>query len=160
MLNVRYATRDDVETLIRLRRDFNDTWHPHTEADQADFAARFRRFLDTRWDSGEFVGILGFVGTDVASGAFLLIHDYPANCVIRHGRLGTLINVYTYPAFRRRGYGQQIVAAAVERGRELGLDAIDLNATDMGRGVYQQVGFALRDEAAMRLDLASTAAMA
>ena len=153
MLDVRLATEDDIETLVRLRRDFNDEWHPHTDEEQTFFAAQFRAYLKRGLDAGEFVGVLGFIGSELASGAFLLIDDYPANCEIRHGRLGTLINVYTYPAYRRHGYGQQVTTAAIAKGRELGLDVIDLNATEMGRGVYEQVGFELRENVPMRLVL-------
>ena len=71
----------------------------------------------------------------------------------RYGRQGTLINVYTYPAYRRRGYGRQIVDAAIAQGRELDLDVIDLEATDMGRGVYAQTGFAVREFTPMRIVL-------
>lgn len=153
MIEVRFATKDDVETLVRLRRDFNDEWHPHTAAQQAGFADQFRRLLDQGLDTGEFVAVLGFVGAELASGAFLVIDDYPANCEIPHGRLATLIDVYTYPQYRRHGYGRQVVAAIIAKARELEVDAIDLLATKAGQGVYDQVGFEIRENVPMRLVL-------
>jgi len=153
VIEVRFATKDDVETLVRLRRDFNDEWHPHTAAQQAGFADQFRRLLDQGLDTGEFVAVLGFVGAELASGAFLVIDDYPANCEIPHGRLATLIDVYTYPQYRRHGYGRQVVAAIIAKARELEVDAIDLLATKAGQGVYDQVGFEIRENVPMRLVL-------
>ena len=152
-MEIRLASREDVETLVQLRMDFRNEMHPSTDAEAAAFDAQFRAYLAARLDTGRLAGILGFVGGEIASGAFLLVDDYPASCMIPHGRKGTLIYVYTYPAYRRRGYGRQIVDAAIAQGRELGLDVIDLDATDMGRGVYAQAGFEVREITPMRIVL-------
>ena len=156
MLEVRFATEDDIETLVRLRRDFNDEWHPHTEVVQARFTAQFRQLLDRGLGTGKFVAALGFVGPELASGAFLVINDYPADCEIPHGRLATLIDVYTYPQYRRHGYGRQVVAAMIVKARDMGVDTIDLLATKAGEGVYGQVGFKVCENIPMRLVLTTT----
>ena len=152
-MTIRLATVDDLDEVIRVRRDFNDEWHGHSEAEQAEFEAQLRAYLPGRIESGSLVVVLGEVGTHLASTAFLLVNEYPANCTIPHGRVGVLLNVYTYPAYRRQGLGAVVVAAAVAEGRRLGLDVIDLEATDMGRGLYEGAGFEVREYTPMRLSL-------
>jgi GNAT superfamily N-acetyltransferase len=65
---------------------------------------------------------------------------------------GYLLSVYTVPEWRRRGVAAALVAAAVAKGRELGLGRIRLHATPEGQPVYAGAGFRLRhDEMELRL---------
>lgn len=65
---------------------------------------------------------------------------------------GYLLSVYTVPEWRRRGVATALVAAAVAKGRELGLGRIRLHATLEGQPVYAGAGFRLRhDEMELRL---------
>ncbi|MDR0284593.1 MAG: GNAT family N-acetyltransferase [Propionibacteriaceae bacterium] len=152
-LTIRLATTDDIDLLIRVRQDFNDEWHPHSPAETAARAAQFRSYLAAHLSDNTFAAVLGFVATDLASTAFLLVGDYPSNCTIPHGRKATLINVYTYPAYRRQGYGEQVVTAAINVARTRGADVLDLEATDMARPLYHRLGFGLRPDTPMRFPL-------
>jgi GNAT superfamily N-acetyltransferase len=49
--------------------------------------------------------------------------------------------VVTLERFRGRGYGETITWQAVRSGRELGCDVASLQASDMGRPVYERMGF-------------------
>ena len=49
--------------------------------------------------------------------------------------------VATLPAFRRRGLGGLVTAAAATRGFEMGCPAVVLQASPMGRSVYRRLGF-------------------
>jgi GNAT superfamily N-acetyltransferase len=65
---------------------------------------------------------------------------------------GYLLNVYTVSEWRKRGVSGALVAAAVAKGRELGLGRIRLHATAEGQPVYAAAGFRLRhDEMEIRL---------
>jgi len=152
-MDIRLATVGDIDELIRVRQDFNDELHPRPDDLHAELADQLRTYLPERIASDQFAAVLGYVDGTLASAAFLLVIEYPANCPIPHGRVGLLLNVYTYPQYRRRGLGGQVVAAAIDRARELGLDAIDLEATDLGRGLYAQMGFEVRENTPMRLVL-------
>jgi ribosomal protein S18 acetylase RimI-like enzyme len=64
---------------------------------------------------------------------------------LRHDRLVGIFNVATLPAHRRRGYGAAITAFAVRDAFEDGADAAALQTSDMGRGVYESLGFELAE---------------
>jgi GNAT superfamily N-acetyltransferase len=49
--------------------------------------------------------------------------------------------VATLPAFRRRGLGGSVTAAAANRGFEMGCPAVVLQASPMGLSVYRRLGF-------------------
>jgi GNAT superfamily N-acetyltransferase len=60
--------------------------------------------------------------------------------LVSHGIAGIFF-VCTVPKGRKRGFATSAVWAAVEAGRKLGCDAAYLQATDMGRPVYERMGF-------------------
>ena len=150
-MEIRIATRDDIEALVLVRRAFRTELSPHSDEENQALDAQFRTYLSEKIESGQFVGVVGEVGTDVACAAFLLVEECPATREVPRGRLGKIINVYTYPRYRRQGYAAQIVGRIIAEARALSLDAIDLEATEIGRTVYERLGFSVRKFAPMRL---------
>ena len=77
----------------------------------------------------------------IASVALLLIGEKPANPRFVNGRIGTVFNVYTVPAYRRRGLASRVMAQLLAFAHEQGLDLVELNATDEGYPLYRSLGF-------------------
>ena len=149
-MEIREATAGDVSVLVGLRSAFIEELSylgpPSSCAKSpnplsSQLADRFRAWLPARIASGRFVGLIGFEGADPVSTAFLVVSDRPPTPTIPNGRLATLVNVYTCPGHRRRGFGRQMVEAALAKARNLGLDAVELEATPDGRQVYERLGF-------------------
>jgi GNAT superfamily N-acetyltransferase len=61
------------------------------------------------------------------------------------------MNVITHPAYRRRGLARRLVQITLAWLDEQGIQRADLHATDMGRPLYESLGFA--DHAGMRLEI-------
>ena len=78
----------------------------------------------------------------IACTAWLLLVDKPPSPRFPHGRTGVLFNVYTRPAFRRRGLARRVMEALLEGARDLELDVVELHATDDGYPLYVSLGFA------------------
>ena len=58
-----------------------------------------------------------------------------------------IMNMYTNPEYRRRGIAIETLRLIVEDAKEKGISAISLEATDMGRPLYEKFGFVkLNDE--------------
>lgn len=57
------------------------------------------------------------------------------------GRKAYIMNMYTRPEYRRKGIGRQTLGLLVAAAREKGIKAISLEATDMGRPLYEKFGF-------------------
>ena len=65
---------------------------------------------------------------------------------IRRGLQGLLVNVYTEPAWRRRGVAEAIVRRALADARGLRLANVVLHASADGRPLYERLGFTMTNE--------------
>jgi GNAT superfamily N-acetyltransferase len=68
--------------------------------------------------------------------------EKPVSPSFMSGRTGIVLNVYTRPECRRRGYAKLIMETLLSDANELGLSVVELKATDDGRPLYLSVGFA------------------
>ena len=57
------------------------------------------------------------------------------------GRKAYLMNLYTAPQYRRQGIATRILTRLVEDAHRRGVTAISLEATAMGRPLYESLGF-------------------
>ena len=57
------------------------------------------------------------------------------------GRKAYIMNMYTRPAYRRRGIAARTLDLLVQDARGRGVHAISLEATSMGRPLYEAYGF-------------------
>jgi GNAT superfamily N-acetyltransferase len=60
---------------------------------------------------------------------------------IRTGRTIGVYNIATLPSARRRGYGAAMTARVVADGAAAGCDVAILQASEMGRPIYERLGF-------------------
>ncbi len=79
-------------------------------------------------------------GQIVSQGSLALFQrpPFPGNL---SGREAYLLNMYTLPDYRRRGYSKAILQQAMAYAREQGLGRIWLHASDDGQPLYQAAGF-------------------
>lgn len=57
------------------------------------------------------------------------------------GRKAYIMNMYTHPDYRRKGIALHTLELLVQEAREAGITHITLEATDMGRPLYETYGF-------------------
>lgn len=64
-----------------------------------------------------------------------------------------IMNMYTNPLYRRRGIAFQTLRLLVEEAKKKGVNHISLEATDMGRLLYERYGFVkMNDEMVLPLE--------
>jgi ribosomal protein S18 acetylase RimI-like enzyme len=158
----RAATIADLDAIVRLRIEFERITR---DSGSLDEAARYEE-------------LVGLFGPDLESGslrAYLAeaeaadsaVAGLPLGAIAQAAlRLlgdgegeGEILNVYTIPAYRRRGIGSTLVDLAIAEARSLRLRRLTLQCTDDSRRIYESRGFrVLRTRAAdgagaMSLDL-------
>jgi len=78
---------------------------------------------------------------EIVTCAFLLIVEKPMSPMFITGKTGTVLNVYTKPEYRKKGYAKQLMNALLEDAKEKGLSVVELKATEDGYHLYKSVGF-------------------
>ena len=67
--------------------------------------------------------------------------DKMPNARIPDGSVGEIYGVYTLPEYRGRGYATACVSEMLQVADALGLQLVQLEASPMGRPVYESLGF-------------------
>ena len=73
--------------------------------------------------------------------AFLIVLEKPANPTFPTGKVGTVMNVYTRPVYRRRGFACALLERLISDARKMELSYLELQATEQGLHLYQRLGF-------------------
>lgn len=135
------ATKEDIEQLTNMRLTYltedngklNENELRIIKKDLPDY---FIRNLNQ--------GIFGYVakeGEDIVSCALLLVVEKPVSPAFLTGKTGTVLNVYTKPDYRNRGYARKLMDMLLADAAEMGLSVVELKATDSGYKLYKSVGF-------------------
>ena len=149
---IRQATIDDIPDLVRLRRMMFETmgFDDPAKLDASDAAAA--DYFAQAISSGQFQGWLAVTPAgEIVSSSGLVIDQHPPGPGNLSGKTGYIMNVVTHPAYRRRGLARRLVQAALTSLNERGIQRAELHATDMGRPLYEEFGFA--DYTGMRLEM-------
>ncbi len=148
---IRAATADDIPEILQQRKQiYEDMGHGEPEA-LSRMVLTTRQYLAEGIPSGSFRGWFATIeGKVVAGGAVILVpwpsHTYDGEC-----RRANILNVYTYPEFRRRGIARQLMQFIIDWCRDQGLAMVYLHASEDGCALYESLGFEPTTE--MRLKL-------
>lgn len=78
---------------------------------------------------------------EIVSCCFLIVAEKPSNPSFINGVVGTVMNVYTKPDHRRKGLAGKLMKMLLEDSEKMGLDFVELKATDAGYSLYRSLGF-------------------
>ena len=133
---------DDIDALVKMRLDY--LLEDNGSLNDSDIKA-IKRDLPEYYKSHINKDLFIYVVREeqiIVSCAFLLVIEKPMSPAFINGRTGTVLNVYTSPANRHRGYANMIMEMLLADAKELQLSVVDLKSTDDGYHLYKSVGFA------------------
>jgi GNAT superfamily N-acetyltransferase len=139
---IRQATVADVNNLVRLRRVMCEGmgWDDPAKLDVLEQAAS--AYFAQAIPAGDFCSWLAVTPTGEAVGAGGVIIDRhiptPAN---PSGKVGYILNVATVPSYRRQGIARRILQMILAWLREQGIQWASLHTSDVGRPLYESLGF-------------------
>ena len=153
-LTYRKATIGDLELLVRTRikvlRCANQL--PDT-ADLAVVEAQSRIYYINSLGPAH-VAYLVFDGNVLAGCGGASFYQVMPTCMNPSGKKAYIMNMYTEPDYRRRGIAWKTLDLLVNEARSRGVVFITLEATNMGRPLYEKYGFiAMDDEMILPFDL-------
>ena len=126
-MNITYkqANLDDIELLVKSRiivlREAN---HLDDSADMSEVKAQSYDYYRKAILNGECI-----------------VYLVMPTCHNPTGKKAYLMNIYTSPEYRRKGIAYKTLDLLIKATREKGINHITLEATAMGRPMYEKYGF-------------------
>ena len=136
MGEIRYikTSEADIELLMQVRlemlREVNDLYDETLVAESRKYFENGNQTTVLALDDETVVGC--------ASLSYIWImptFDHPT------GTRAHLMNVYTKSNYRRKGISKRMVEMLIDEAKEKGVTEISLDATEMGRPLYEALGF-------------------
>lgn len=139
MIEIKISTKNDIERLMSIRFEMLKVVNNLPEEyEYSDEIINESRDYFLNGDQMTVLAIDGDAVIGCASMSFLKImptFDHPT------GKRAHLMNVYTRHEYRRQGIAQKMVELLIEKTWEKGATEISLDATTLGRPLYERIGF-------------------
>lgn len=141
-MNIRMATIDDVATLIKVRFDYfaAEKWEL-TNDERVSISSQLQQYYSKHLNLDFFAAFVEDDIRNIVSTAFLVIFEKPANLSWPTGKTGMILNVLTYPGYRKMGYATNTMNLLIEEAKKQDLSYIELSASDSGKPLYKKLGF-------------------
>ena len=161
---IRQATLGDVSIIARHRAAMFLDMGSATQAVVERLTSDTEAYLRQAIPSGEYLGWLASLASgpgDPVAGAGVQIRrvlPFPrqrpdGQVDVAHGLQAVVLNVYTEPAFRRRGLARRLMQEVLAWARQARVESLVLHAAPDGRALYEELGFAATNEMRFMGDL-------
>ena len=143
-MNITYkqANLDDIELLVKSRimvlREAN---HLDDSADMSEVKAQSYDYYRKAILNGECIVYLVFDDDKLVGCGGVSFFIVMPTCHNPTGKKAYLMNIYTSPEYRRKGIAYKTLDLLIKATREKGINHITLEATVMGRPMYEKYGF-------------------
>ncbi|HTY60059.1 MAG TPA: GNAT family N-acetyltransferase [Bacteroidota bacterium] len=148
----REATGADLPVLLVQRRKMFIDMGYRDDAVLEEVEAASRRFFEERFVDGRFRAWVAEVPSgEIVAGGGVLVFDHLPSPRDPHPERPLIVNVYTEPAYRRRGIARALIELMVGWCRERGFGSVTLYASPGGKPLYAALGFSPTNEMRMML---------
>lgn len=153
-MNLRRVNVDDIELLIKLRIDYlTEDSGNILPSEKEKIKEQLHHYFPKHISDDTFIGVIAENDNEVMCVAYLAISEKPANLSFITGKTGTLLNVLTYPKYRKQGIATKVIRKILDEAKLCGVSHIDLSATSDGKLLYEKIGFRKSKYTAMRIQL-------
>lgn len=140
-MNVRMATIKDLDMLVKARFDYFSAEKWEVTADKKVMISSQLEQYYPKHLNNDFFAALAEDNGNIASTAFLVVCEKPANLGFPTGKTGLILNVLTYPEYRRMGFATRTMNLLIEEAKRQNLSYIELSASESGKPLYEKLGF-------------------
>ncbi|MCL2034201.1 MAG: GNAT family N-acetyltransferase [Oscillospiraceae bacterium] len=141
-MDFRKAAINDIDDLARIRSIFlkeaNDL---SSEEERVKMETANRVYFKTAVADGSFIAWLAVDGEKIVATSGLIFYNVPPSLKCPDGKVAYIMNMFTFPGYRKRGIGMELLKRTVEEAKGRGYKKITLNATNAGRPLYERYGF-------------------
>lgn len=153
MMEISYhkATIDDVSALVDNRILFAlELSNEQNEEAIESLRNQMTNYFSKATVDNTCISFIAKCGEVVAGIGSVHLRDMPGNFKNPSGKWGYIMNMYTVPAFRRKGICKNILNLLVEEAKKYDYNTFELHATKEGEKLYVQEGFVHHMEPTLR----------
>ena len=141
-LTCKRASLEDLELLTEVRIEVLLAANGLPEGtDMDEVREQTRRYYQRALPEGVHIAYLALDGDRVAGAGGVSFFQVMPTYHNPSGEKAYIMNMYTRPAYRRKGIAYRTLDLLVREARGRGITAISLEATAMGRPLYEKYGF-------------------
>jgi ribosomal protein S18 acetylase RimI-like enzyme len=142
-MEIRKAGLKDLDVLLEKRLEFiRDMKNGEVELSE-EFKKSTYEFLKEHLANDTLVAWIAEEDDAIISQAVVTYYSVLPMLTNPSGQFGYIQNVYTSPEYRRKGIASLLVKEIIEDARSRNVGRLYLSATDMGKPVYEKLGFEL-----------------
>jgi GNAT superfamily N-acetyltransferase len=140
-ITYRKATIKDIGILIKLRLEYltedrGELSKVETEAVVTQLQDYFMRQINSN-----FVALLAEDDGNAIATVYMAVAEKPANPAFITGKTATILNVFTYPDYRRKGIATRLLKMTIDEAKAMNISYLELSATNSGKPLYEKLGF-------------------
>ncbi len=141
-MKFRKASLDDIDVLVKCRicQLIDEGQEPNIDITEAN-----REFFRRMMSSGQMEEWVCEEDDRIIATGGLIYYEFPPSFTNGKGLKAYITNIYTAPEFRGRGSAPQMLAILEREARDRGVCRIWLEASRMGKPVYEKYGFSGND---------------
>ncbi len=142
VLTYKRATLEDINTLTKTRIDVLRAANQlSVDIDMSEVERESYKYYLKALSDGSHIAYLVFDGERFVGAGGVSFFQVMPTYHNPSGKKAYIMNMYTNPAYRRRGIAAKTLDMLVNDTKNKGITAISLEATDMGRPLYEKYGF-------------------
>ncbi len=152
-MTFRKATVTDLDLLVTTRIEVLRAANGLTnDTDMSEIERQSRAYYEKAIPDGSHTAVLVFDHDRFIGAGGISYYRVMPTYHNPTGRKGYIMNMYTRPAYRRKGIASRTLDLLLQDAREKGIVSVALEATAAGRPLYEKHGFAdMKDEMALTL---------
>ncbi len=151
-MDFRKATIEDLDVLVTTRIEVLRAANNLDESiDMSEVEQQTRTYYSIALSDDTHTAYLVFDGNRFAGAGGVSYFKVMPTYHNPSGEKAYIMNMYTAPEYRRQGIAYKTLDLLVNDAKRRGITAISLEATDMGRPLYEKYGFVkMNDEMELR----------
>ena len=141
-LIIRKAVVEDADLLAKTRTNFlEETTSMMAEFDKDIIYHNNKTYFEKALANNTFTAFLAYDGELLVGTSGICFYNVPPNYKNPKGLVAFIQNMYTLPGYRKQGIATKLFFMTLEEARNRGYKKLTLNATSMGRPLYEKFGF-------------------
>ena len=142
MPTIRRAEMNDLEDVIKYRLAFLREAQSNGRELDPDVVESTRKYITEKLPSGELIVWFAEENEQIIGTSGLVFFHRPPTYHCKSGLHAYIMNMYTVPEWRGHGIASMLIQNIIDYAKTTPANLITLHATNMGKPVYQRLGFA------------------